>query len=101
MNFRDCAERLVWTVIAAFIGGLSIGGILDISTLDAAIAAAATAGVNFILLVARARLAVLPDPGAGLAGLPTRDDGAVQWSVVALVLIAIVAVLWALGEVPR
>lgn len=65
------AERLFWTVVAAFLGGLTVGGVVDISTLDAAIIAAVSAGVNFISLVARARLAVLPDPGAGLPGLHT------------------------------
>lgn len=73
MNIRDFAERLAWTLLAAFLGALSVGGLLDISTLDAAIAAAASAGVNFLLLVARARLAVLPEPGEGLPGLPTHD----------------------------
>lgn len=73
MKIRDSAERLAWTLLAAFLGALSVGGLLDISTLDAAIAAAASAGVNFLLLVARARLAVLPEPGEGLPGLPTHD----------------------------
>jgi hypothetical protein len=38
--------------------------------LQAALAATASAGVNFLLLVARARLSVLPNPGDGLPGLP-------------------------------
>ena len=120
MNLRDLAERLWWTLLAAFLGALGVGDLLDISTLDAAITATAAAGVNFLLLVARARLSVLPDPGAGLPGLPvddsvdvnarllpyddvpsTRDRGAVAWGTVALVIIAIVVVLWAIGEVPR
>ena len=75
MNIRDTAERLLWTVVAAFLGGLSVGGVLDISTTDAALAAAATAGVNFVLLIARQRLDVLPEPGDGLPGLPTDDEG--------------------------
>lgn len=111
MNLRDLAERLWWTLLAAFLGALGVGDLLDISTLDAAITATAAAGVNFLLLVARARLSVLPDPGAGLPGLPTDDivhlderlpdRGAVAWGTVALVIIAIVVVLWAIGEVPR
>lgn len=73
MNIRDTAERLLWTVIAAFGGGLIAGGIdlIHVSTLEAAGVAGLTAGVNFVLLVARKRLAALPDPGAGLPGLPT------------------------------
>lgn len=47
--------------------------------------------------------------GSSTAALhtPTRivqepaDDGAVAWATVALVIIAIVVLLWALGEVPR
>lgn len=73
MNLPDVLERLFWTLVAAFLGGLSVGGVLDISTFDAAVAAAATAGVNFVLLIARWRLSVLPEPGEGLPGLPTGD----------------------------
>lgn len=74
MNFRDTIERLFWTLLAAFLGALAVGDVIDVSALDAAIAAASGAGVNFLLLVARARLAVLPEPGEGLPGLPT-DSG--------------------------
>ena len=73
MKFRDTLERLFWTILAAFLGGLSVGGVIDISTLDAAITASAAAGVNFLLIVARSRLAVLPEPGEGLPGLPTDE----------------------------
>lgn len=75
MNIRDTIERLFWTVLAAFLGGLTVGGVLDISTLDAAALAGASAGVNFLLIIARSRLAVLPEPGEGLPGLPTDDAG--------------------------
>lgn len=121
MDLRDTLERLWWTLLAAFLGALGVGGMLDISTLDAAVMAAAGAGVNFLLLVARSRLDVLPEPGEGLPGLPTdqvssgdrlaghlpydpehttRDSGAVDVGTVCLVIIAVVAVLFALGEVP-
>lgn len=73
MNIRDTLERLFWTVLAAFLGGLSVGGVINISTLDAAIAAAAAAAINFLLIVARARLDVLPNPGEGLPGLATDE----------------------------
>ena len=74
MHLRDTIERLFWTVVAAFLGALGVGGFIDISTLEAALVAAAGAAVNFLLLVARARLAVLPEPGAGLPGLPVESD---------------------------
>lgn len=71
MNIRDTAERLVWTVIAAAGGGLIAGPILGVTTWQAAGTAALTAGVNFVTILARKRLAVLPDPGEGLPALPT------------------------------
>jgi hypothetical protein len=71
MNIRDTLERLFWTLVAAFLGALGVSDLIDISALQAALAAAASAGVNFLLLVARARLSVLPDPGDGLPGLST------------------------------
>ena len=73
MNVRDLLERLWWTLVAAFLGALTVSDLLDISALQAAIAAAASAGANFLLLVARARLSVLPEPGEGLPGLPTEQ----------------------------
>ena len=73
MNLRDTAERLFWTLVAAFLGALTVSDLLDISALQAAIAAAASAGANFLLLVARARLSVLPEPGEGLPGLPVEQ----------------------------
>jgi hypothetical protein len=124
MKIRDTLERLWWTMLAAFLGGLSVGGALDISTLDAALIAAATAGVNFLTLVARWRLSVLPEPGEGLPGLPveeepvyasqrisghlpydpeptTRDRGAVSVATVCLIIVAVIAILWFFGEAPR
>ena len=75
MNFRDTIERLFWTVVAAFLGALAAGPVLsvELDALEAAGVAALGAAVNFLLLVARARLAVLPEPGDGLPGLPTED----------------------------
>lgn len=74
MNVRDTLERLFWTVLAAFLGALGVSDAIDITAVQAGIVAATSAGVNFLLLVARWRLSVLPEPGAGLPGLPT-DEG--------------------------
>ena len=71
MRWRDTIERLFWTLVSAFIGGLSVSGLIDISATEAAISATAVAAANFVLLIARTRLGVLPEPGAGLPGLPT------------------------------
>jgi hypothetical protein len=94
MNFRDTAERLFWTVVAAFLGALAVGPTVDISTLQAGYVAAAGAGVNFLLLVARARLSVLPEPGEGLPGLRT-DEGvtAVEAAAIAFVVCLVVLVV--------
>jgi hypothetical protein len=93
MNLRDTAERLWWTLVAAFLGALGVSDVLDISALDAALAATAAAGVNFLLLVARARLAVLPEPGEGLPGLPTGDAGAGELDTVVKVLVIVLLVV--------
>lgn len=73
MNLRDTLERLLWTLVAAFLGALGVSDLIDISAVQAGLTAAASAGVNFLLIVARTRLSQLPDPGAGLPGLPTDD----------------------------
>lgn len=72
MKLRDTIERLVWTVVAAFFGNLAAGAVFDVDVVMAAGMAAFTAFVNFVLIVARARLAVLPDPGNGLPGLEVK-----------------------------
>lgn len=69
----DMVERLVWTFVAAFTSALvsppvaqAAGLNLSLTALDAAVLAGASAVVNFVTVVARWRLSVLPDPGAGL-----------------------------------
>lgn len=73
VRLADLAERLVWTFVAAFTSALvspplaqAAGVELSVSTLDAAVLAGTSAVVNFLTLVARWRLSVLPDPGTGL-----------------------------------
>lgn len=73
VRLPDLAERMVWTFIAAFTSALvspplaqAAGVHLSISALDAAVLAGMSAVVNFVSVVARWRLSVLPDPGAGL-----------------------------------
>jgi hypothetical protein len=71
MSVRDTLERLVWTMVAAFLGASAVGPVIDVSALEAGCTAAVIAAFNYLLLVARARLAVLPSPGEGLPGFPT------------------------------
>ena len=68
---RDLAERTFWTAVAAGCAALVGVALFDIDAWRAAGAAAATAVVNAVLVIARYRLSFLPDPGAGLQGLPT------------------------------
>jgi hypothetical protein len=71
LNVRDTAERLGWTVVAAVGGNLIGAALFSFDVWKAAAAAGLGAAVNFATIVARSRLKVLPDPGAGLPGLPT------------------------------
>jgi hypothetical protein len=66
MNFRDTLERMFWTVVSAAGSSLIAAAVLDVDAGKAAVVAGGTAAINFVTIVARARLAVLPDPGAGL-----------------------------------
>lgn len=66
---RDTAERLFWTFVAAFLGQLVGAAVLDlgVSALQSAAVAGLGAVANAVLLVARWRLSVLPDPGRAVA----------------------------------
>ncbi len=73
VRITDLFERMVWTFIAAFTSALvsppladAVGVTLSINALDAAVLAGVSSVVNFFTVVARWRLSVLPDPGAGL-----------------------------------
>lgn len=73
VRLADLAERLVWTFVAAFTSALvspplaeAAGVEMSLSALDAAFLAGTSAVVNFLTVVARWRLSVLPDPGMGL-----------------------------------
>lgn len=78
---RDLAERTAWTGIAAgtvaLAGAVPAAAFLDVDAWRAAVAlsaaAASTAVLNAVTVIARYRLSVLPDPGAGLPGLPTEE----------------------------
>lgn len=86
MKLRDALERLLWTFVAAFLGALLGSPILvevievaadvpvDLSLLWLALVSAMLAGLvavaNAILIIARYRLSVLPNPGEGMPGLP-------------------------------
>lgn len=70
---RDLLERLFWTFVSAFLGALTGSAVLDLGLDAVQVAALAGLGAvaNAVLLIARWRLSVLPNPGEGLPGLPT------------------------------
>lgn len=77
---RDLIERVFWTAVSAALATIPAAQLssaifaLDLDALETVAVAGLTAGLaaaaNAILVIARARLAILPDPGAGLPGLP-------------------------------
>lgn len=93
---RDLLERLVWTFVAAFLGSLlgapvliaaleaASGATIDVSALQAAVVAALVAGLvataNFVLVIARWRLSVLPNPGEGLTKRRYVEDDPDRWA---------------------
>lgn len=68
---RDLIERVVWTFVSAALAALAGASVLGIDAAQAALMAGLSAAINAVLVIARWRLSVLPDPGAGLPGLPT------------------------------
>ena len=68
-KIRDTFERLFWTFVAAFGGGLLVPALIptiDLSAIEAAALSGVAAVVNAITLIARDRLAVLPEPGRAI-----------------------------------
>ena len=74
MNIPVVLEKLFWTFVAAVLTNLGSAAILDLDVWKAAVLSGVNAATTFVLLVARYRLAVLPDPGHGLPGLPSDLD---------------------------
>ena len=66
MNIQDTLERMFWTVVSASLSSVAAASLTDVEAWQAAAVAGGTAAINFITIVARKRLSVLPDPGAGL-----------------------------------
>lgn len=93
---RDLLERVFWTFVAAFLASLlgtpaliavleaASGATIDISALQAAVVAAVLAGLaavaNLILVIARWRLSVLPNPGDGFTRRKFPEDDPQYWA---------------------
>ena len=64
---RDTLERLFWTVVATGLGTLAV----YLTGQPYGWVPVAGAVVNWALIYVRRKVSVLPNPGAGLPGLPT------------------------------
>lgn len=71
MKIRDTIERVFWSTVAAALGAVPSAALFDVETWKLAASAGVTGAVTAVLVYARYRLKVLPDPGDGLPGLPT------------------------------
>ena len=68
MNLPQTLERLLWTAVAAGCAGLIGVPLMGLDVWQAAGLSALAAVINYVSLIARYRLSVLPDPGDGLPG---------------------------------
>jgi len=71
MNIPATLERIFWTFVAAALTNVGGAVLLDLEVWKAAALSGVNAVLTFVLLIARQRLAILPDPGDGLPGLPS------------------------------
>ena len=85
LRLLDALERLLWTFVSAAVGSFvatpltvsivegATDATIDLSAVQAALLSAVAAGfiavMNAVLILARWRLSVLPDPGRGAPGL--------------------------------
>lgn len=66
MKVRDLCERVFWTAVSAGLAAVPSAALFDVASWKLAALVGAAAAVNAVLIVARWRLSVLPDPGDGL-----------------------------------
>lgn len=59
MDWKDTLERLLWTFVEAFVGGLIAGSFLDIDTVIAAAVAGIAAALTVVKEIASRRLTAL------------------------------------------
>jgi hypothetical protein len=64
IRFLDFCERIFWTIVASGLGALAAAPLIDLDAAQGALIAAMSGGINAVLVIARWRLAVLPDPGS-------------------------------------
>lgn len=64
---RDLLERVVWTGVASAATNLGGAVVFGVAVWKAAALTAIAPSVNAVLIIARWRLSVLPDPGAAVA----------------------------------
>ena len=74
MQVRDFLERLVWTFVVAAAANATAAAVFDIDWWEMAAATGIAAVIQSVVVFARWRLSVLPNPGEGLPGLPVDRD---------------------------
>lgn len=74
MKIRDFAERLWWTFVVAATANATAAAVFDIDWWQMAAATGVAAVLQAVVVFARWRLSVLPNPGEGLPGLRIEDS---------------------------
>lgn len=69
MKIRDFLERLWWTFVVAACANATAAAVFDIAAWKMAAATGLAAVLQALVVFARWRLSVLPNPGDGLPGL--------------------------------
>jgi hypothetical protein len=67
VRIRDLVERVVWTAVTSVLTNLLGALAFGVAAWKAALLAAIAPTLNAVLVIARWRLSVLPDPGAAVA----------------------------------
>lgn len=73
MKTRDFFERLWWTFVVAAAANATAAAVFDIDWWEMAAATGIAAVIQAVVVFARWRLSVLPNPGEGLPGLRIED----------------------------
>lgn len=63
VKWTDLVERVIWSFVAAALTNIAGAAVLGVDVWKAAALAGLTAAVSAVLVIARWRLSVLPDPG--------------------------------------
>lgn len=63
MNWKDFAERMLWTFVVAAFSNVTAASLMEVDQVKAAAMTGLAAVVQAVTLIARTRLSALPTPG--------------------------------------